>query len=165
MTIPHRVRGFSLVEVTIALGIAAFCLVVVYGLLSVAVNTSSLSVEQTGATSLLATVASDLRTAPPNPFPLTANSQPVKTLVYGLTIPLPVTATPGPAPSPTPLYIDANGQKVPTATTAAYQLNVWLTPGVGRDATVARLMLTWPPSTSLASATSSVETLVALDRN
>ena len=69
MTSPHRrPAGFSLVEVTVALGISVFCLAVIFGLLNVGFNTGSLAAEQTAATNLLATVSSDLRTAP-NGFP------------------------------------------------------------------------------------------------
>ena len=165
MIAPRRAGGFSLVEVTIALGIAVFCLVVIFGLLTVALNTSTISVEQTVATDLLPLVASDLRTAP-DPFPKGQAAQ--VTTVYKLPVPASVATTPATS-SPTTLYLDANGQLVPAAS-SNYQLNVWMTPGVvqpgvGCAATMARVLLTWPANAPLANAAGSVETLVALNRN
>ena len=162
MISPHRrLPGFSLVEVTVALGISVFCLVVVFGLLSVGFNTSSLAVEQTTATNLLSAVASDLRTAP-NSFP--NGSTGVTTALYQLAIP----AAGAAAFTLQRKYLDANGQVLLTPTAAArYQLNVTGTmPGVGsRGATIVCVMLSWPAAASLTSAAGSVETLVALDRN
>lgn len=47
-----------------ALGIAVFALVVMFGLLSVGVASSTASFEQTVATDILSSVAADLRSAP-----------------------------------------------------------------------------------------------------
>ena len=64
MKTPAWFRGaFSLVEVTIALGIAAFCLVVMLGLLPAGLNANRSGLEQTAATGLAAAVAADLRTS------------------------------------------------------------------------------------------------------
>jgi Tfp pilus assembly protein PilV len=56
--------AFSLVEVTLALGIAAFCLIAVFGLVPVAVVTNRTATSQTAATNIMAAVVSDLRAAP-----------------------------------------------------------------------------------------------------
>src|SRR5438477_5279045 len=56
--------AFSLVEVTLALGVAAFCLVTVAGLLSVGLQTNQRSTSQTAATSILSNVIADLRATP-----------------------------------------------------------------------------------------------------
>jgi Tfp pilus assembly protein PilV len=53
--------AFSLVEVTLALGIAAFCLIAVFGLVPVAVQTNRNANSQTAATTIMAAVVSDLR--------------------------------------------------------------------------------------------------------
>lgn len=163
--------GFTLVEVTLALGIAVFCLVVIFGLLNVGINTGTTSVEQTFATNVLSAVASDLRTAP-NTFPKGSADQ--TTAIYKLTVPANATdptASPTPKP-PTVTYLDASGQPIlngsgspMTTVTAAtrYQLQAWMKPGAGRDVTQVRLLLSWPPGATVPAA--SVETLVALDRN
>ncbi len=56
--------GFSLIEVTIALGIAAFCLVSMIGLIPVGLNNCGIAALQTEAINLLSAVAADLRNAP-----------------------------------------------------------------------------------------------------
>lgn len=159
-------HGFSLVEVTLALGIAVFCLVVIFGLLNVGLNTSAASSEQTVATNIISAVAGDLRTAK-NPYP--KGSAVANTTVYTLPIPAAVAASPSPVPSPTPAavptirFLDASGQRVASTAGARYKLSVWMKPGLGRDATLARVLVTWPPSAAVPAG--SVETLIALDRN
>ena len=57
--------AFSLVEVTLALGVAAFCLIAVVGLVPVGVQTNRNATSQTAATNILSGVVSDLRASPP----------------------------------------------------------------------------------------------------
>jgi type II secretory pathway pseudopilin PulG len=56
--------AFSLVEVTLALGIAAFCLIAVLGLVPVGVQTNRNATSQTAATNILSGVVSDIRASP-----------------------------------------------------------------------------------------------------
>lgn len=58
--------AFSLVELTLALGIAAFCLIAVFGLVPVGVQTNRDATSETTATNILSSVVSDLRASPPN---------------------------------------------------------------------------------------------------
>ena len=53
--------GFSLVEVTLALGVAAFCLIAVFGLIPVGVQTNRNATSQTAATNIIASVIADMR--------------------------------------------------------------------------------------------------------
>ena len=53
--------GFSLVEITLALGVAAFCLLTVFGLVPVALKTQQAAVQQTTANEIMATILGDLR--------------------------------------------------------------------------------------------------------
>src|SRR4029450_3863236 len=53
--------AFSLVEVTLALGIAAFCLIAVLGLVPVAALTNRNATSQTAATNIIASVIADMR--------------------------------------------------------------------------------------------------------
>src|SRR5207245_4256566 len=55
--------GFSLVEVTLALGVAAFCLITVFGLIPVALKTQQAAVQQTKANAVISVVADQLRAA------------------------------------------------------------------------------------------------------
>ena len=56
--------AFSLVEVTLALGVAAFCLIAVFGLVPVGVQTNRNATSQTFATNILSGVVSDIRASP-----------------------------------------------------------------------------------------------------
>ena len=59
----HRSQSrsaFSLIEVTLAIGVAAFCLIAVMGLLPVAIKIQQASVQQTKANAIIAQISSDL---------------------------------------------------------------------------------------------------------
>src|SRR6266536_4553391 len=56
-----KTSGFSLVEVTLALGVAAFCLIAVLGLLPASLKTQQASIEQTIANQIISQIFSDLR--------------------------------------------------------------------------------------------------------
>ena len=56
--------AFSLVEVTLALGVAGFCLIAVLGLLPAGLNTNQNSTRQTTANGILSAILSDIRATP-----------------------------------------------------------------------------------------------------
>src|SRR5436309_2386439 len=56
--------AFSLVEVTLALGIGAVCLIAVIGIIPVGVQTTRHATSQTAATNIMAAVIADLRATP-----------------------------------------------------------------------------------------------------
>jgi type II secretory pathway pseudopilin PulG len=61
----HNTRtGFSLIEVTIALGIAAFCLITVFGLLPIGLDSSQNAAEQTVVSGIATAVSADLHSTP-----------------------------------------------------------------------------------------------------
>lgn len=53
-------RAFSLIEVTLALSVAAFCLVAILGLLQTGLTTQRATTEQTAATGIVSMIFSDL---------------------------------------------------------------------------------------------------------
>jgi uncharacterized protein (TIGR02598 family) len=59
----RETAAFSLVEVTLALGIAAFCLVTVFALLPVALKTQQASIQQTTANTIASQIVADLSSA------------------------------------------------------------------------------------------------------
>ena len=61
--------AFSLVELTLAISIAAFCLIAVFGLMPVGVQTNRNATSQTAATNILSSVVSDIRASPPGNGP------------------------------------------------------------------------------------------------
>jgi uncharacterized protein (TIGR02598 family) len=151
--------GFSLVEVTLALGIAAFCLIAVFGLMPVGVQTSRNATSQTAATNIIAAVVADLRATP---RASTTSSQFAITFGTGKT-----------------LYFDSQGeascnlagsQKSDCSSSwspplqTRYQLNItWNSAPSGLR--YADLKVTWPAAAALANASGSVEAFAALDRN
>jgi uncharacterized protein (TIGR02598 family) len=56
--------GFSLIEVTIALGIAAFCLITVFGLLPIGLDSSQNAAEQTTVSGIATAISADLHSTP-----------------------------------------------------------------------------------------------------
>jgi len=155
----QRTSAFSLVEVTLALGIAAFCLIAVFGLIPVGMQTNRNAKSQTRATNLMAAVLADLR-ATPN----------TKTTSLQFCIPLN-------NPAPPPLYFDSEGRcssnlagstnpcggaaLVPPLDTR-YQVNITF-PLTG-NLTYAYLKVTWPAAATPANASGSVQMFAAFDR-
>ena len=151
--------GFSLVEVTLALGIAAFCLIAVFGLMPVGVQTNRNATSQTRATNIMSAVVSDLR-APPR---CTQTS-----VQYQIALGNPCSLPPTP-PSPTRLYFDGTGQfSTSLGTSSRYQLNVtWnvTTGGCSIGSPCADLKVTWPAAATAANANGSAEMFAGFDRN
>ena len=143
--------AFSLVEVTLALGIAVFCLIAVFGLMPVGVQTNRNATSQTAAGNIISAVVADLRT-----MPKTSGTWAGVSVQFG--IPL------QPSTALYRLYFDGQGQFT-TALSAdsRYQLNV--TFPVKGYLTYADLKITWPATATPANASGSVEMFAALDRN
>jgi uncharacterized protein (TIGR02598 family) len=136
--------AFSLVEVTCALGVAAFCLIALFGLIPVSMQTNRNATSQTAAASIIAGVVADLRATP------TANPTSSQ---FGITFGTNAT-----------LYFDGAGQAStsPTAN-SRYQLNVtWSGSSALR---YADLKVTWPATVTPANATGSTKMFAAFDRN
>jgi len=136
--------GFSLVELTLALGIAAFCLIAVFGLLPVGVQTNRNATSQTAATNIMAAVVSDLRATP------TFNTTSTE---FGITFGTNAT-----------LYFDGSGQFTTSlSANSRYQLNITWYGSTGLR--YADVKVTWPAAATTANATGSTEMSVAFDRN
>src|SRR5438309_893278 len=94
--------GFSLVEVTLALGVASVSLLVIFSLLPIGLQTNQRSIEQTASADILSAVASDLRaTAVTTPRGSAATSP-----QFAISIP----ANPTGSTSTTILYFTRAGQ-------------------------------------------------------
>jgi len=136
--------GFSLAEVTLALGIAAFCLVAVFGLIPVGVQTNHNATSQTAATNILAAVVTDLR-ATPN----TINTSSQFAITFGTN---------------KTLYFDGSGQfSTSLNANSRYQLNVTWSGSSGLR--YADVKVTWPAAATSADANGSAEIFAAFDRN
>jgi uncharacterized protein (TIGR02598 family) len=143
--------GFSLVEVTLALGVAAFCLVTLFGLLPLGVRANQNSISQTAAATLLSSVVADLRATPK-----TSQTSRQYEITFG---------------TARVLYFDGEGRVVaPTAPNAnpRYRLTVTFPsrPAGTFAPTFVSLKVSWPalvdPTTTAAEF---VDTFAAFDRN
>jgi uncharacterized protein (TIGR02598 family) len=159
----RRVHAFSLVELTLALGIAAFCLIAVFGLMPIGVQTNRNATSQTAATHIISSVFADVRTA----ARATASATPSP--LYQIIIP----ARDAPNTTPQTRYFDSTGQfTMFLNTNSRYQLNVTFpaNPGPGTSkVTYGYLEVTWPPTVVQTNPTpvpsGSVQMFAAFDRN
>jgi uncharacterized protein (TIGR02598 family) len=137
--------AFSLVEVTLAIGIAAFCLIAVLGLLPVGVQTNRNATSQTRATNIIAAVVADLRATP-----ATSTTSSQFRIQFGQS---------------KDLYFDNTGGFVPDTPDAnsRYHLNITF-PSSPTGLAYADVKVTWPAAAATTSASGSVEMFAALDR-
>jgi len=137
------------VEVTLALGVAAFCLMAVLGLLPIGIRTNRDAIGQSIAVDIMSAVTSDLR-ATPN----TSNISPQFNITFD---------------TPTTVYFDATGSVTASTTDQVYRLTVTFPSNSAgtHAATFVYLQVTWPapvdPSTTVPAG--SVETFAAFDRH
>ena len=142
----HRKAAFSLVEVTLALGVAAFCLIAVFALLPVGVEANRSATSQAAAIGIIAAVIADLRVTPQ-----TSATSSQFAITFGTV---------------TTLYFDGNGQTTSSISSdSRYRLGITF-PSTGA-LTYANLKVTWPASVDPAVSTpaGSTEVLAAFDRN
>jgi len=142
--------GFSLVELTLALGIAGFCLMALLSLLPLGMETNRIASSQTAAASIISSIVADLRSIPPSSL---TSSQ------YNITL--------GTAKV---LYIDDEGRPVSlTDPNAAprYRIAITFPPNpVGMfGSTFVSLRISWPAlGDPAATATGKLETFFAVNR-
>jgi uncharacterized protein (TIGR02598 family) len=135
--------AFSLVELTLAIGIAAFCLITVFALLPVAVLTNRNATSQTAATNVIASVIADMRAT-------TGSTSPQ----YGITDGTPKT-----------LYFDGVGQFTTSlGANSRYRVSVTF-PSSPSGLSYADIKATWPAAATSANANGSAEMFAALKRN
>ena len=169
----RRHHAFSLVEVTLALGVAAISLLAIFALLPVGVKTNQIAIGQSASTDVLSAVIADLRATPvtvprggatPSPrFAISIPANPVSTITTGALFfdsegrcATDVSGTTSP---------DGSGWTPPLQ--ARYRMTISFLPnGTGtRTATFVDLKATWPAAASIANAGGTAEIFVALDRN
>jgi uncharacterized protein (TIGR02598 family) len=153
--------GFSLVELTLALGVAGVSLLAIFGLLATGSQINHSAIEQTASSDILTTVAADLRATPRTSPPGGATSSPQ----FGISIP----ANPVGGSTSATLYFNSVGESsVSLNTDSRYRLVVTFLPNGARarTATFVNLRMTWPAAADPTNAsTGAAETFVALDRN
>ena len=161
--------GFSLIEVALALGVAAFALVAILGLLPIGLNSNQASIEQTAAAGLAAGLVADLQAAPVEIPPVAKNSPRFQ-------IPLPASGNAmhtvflredGSAAG----GMDANALP---AENPRYRATLFITAPAEvtqKSATIVRVVISWPALADPAAGTAptkfkgSFEVVTALNRN
>ena len=151
--------GFSLVEVTLALGVASVCLIAIFGLLPVGLRTNQDATQQVAAADILGAVMADLRATPAT----TPMGEAAASHQFAINIP----ANPVSEATTSTLFFNAEGQFSASANSESrYRLTVTFLPNAGsRAASLAHLKMTWPAAASPVNATSSAEMFLGLDRN
>lgn len=151
--------GFSLVEVTLALGVAGFCLIALIGLLPVAAKTNSTAVQQTTANDILTAIVNDFHSTPKN----AGNSSKQYKALF-----------PNGNQRTSYLYFSnegSTGQKADRAEagTTFYATITYMDPPAGagsKTATLFNVKVSWPyPGNTSGTPGGSVETFLSLDRN
>ena len=137
-------RGFSLVEVTLALGICSVCLVTVIGLMPVGINTNHNSLEQTAAAAVAREVVGDLWGVSSTAV-ATAVTQGTKMQTQRYQIPLPGTTTAASTVPADTLFLAENGTISNSAATARYRVDIayGASTSVNQPAAVL-VVVTWP---------------------
>lgn len=135
-------------EVTVAVGITAFCLIAVFGLLPIGLKANQNSISQTAAANILSAAIADLRATPRS-----ASSSAQFGITFG---------------TDTTLYFDNEGKfSSSLGPNSRYQLTIAFpnNPSGTTAATFANLKVTWPAMANPENAPGSSETFAALDRH
>jgi uncharacterized protein (TIGR02598 family) len=155
--IPAR-YAFSLVEVTIALGVAAISLLVIFSLLPIGLQMNRRSIEQTASADILSAVVADLRATPAtNP-----RGNATTSTQFGINIPA------AGSTGITTLFFNGAGQFATSQQSdSRYRVTITFVSnrGSSRTASFADLQVSWPAAAQLANAQGTAEMFTALDRN
>lgn len=148
-------RGFSLVEVCVALGVISFALVGIVGLFPLGISTLQTSIKETAAVNVATAIVADLHQVPSAEARALNPALPSTSPLYGLSV----------SQASQTIYLDDNGTLVGSSPNARYQAKIALTvPEAGqRNATEGSVTLSWPPGNS--STGNSMSLFVALDLN
>ena len=146
--------GFSLIEVAIALGIAAFCFVAVLGLLTVGLGVNGDSVQQTEVMNLVSLLESDLHSASQGGI--------AKSPTFQVTIPNHPTTGQSVV---SPLFLNEDATIALTAADARYRVTLTFGEASGRSTTPVNILVTCPALLPPGNAPFRFETGTMLDRN
>jgi uncharacterized protein (TIGR02598 family) len=151
---PPRLRatsGFTLVEIVIALGVAAFCLVAMLGLIPTGLKSVRNSVTDTAATEALAAVAADLRDIQPG-----SNASPN----YNIALPTALGLT-----NSTNFFL-TQAAALTTSNDLSAQFGVITTLSNSTTfLTTARIQIYWPAIAPVTNAQGTVETVISFNRD
>jgi len=153
-----RRASFSLVEVTLALGVAAISMLVIFSLLPIGLQTNQRSIEQTASADILSALAADLRATPVT----TPRGNPATSTQLGISIPAAGTT------GTTTLFFNGAGRFASSQQSdSRYRATITFVSNNGgpKTATFADLQITWPAGATITNAQGSAEMFAAFDRN
>lgn len=145
---PSPPTGFSLVEITLSLGVMSICLLAVLGLLPIASQTNRSAAADTAAASIASAVLADIRATP---RAATNSSQ--------FAVPFNANSV---------LFFDAEGQATSTVSTnSIYRTEVTfpVNSSGANAATFVHVKVSWPAAASPANAAGRTEMFTAVNRN
>jgi len=146
MTMRH-LRAFSLVEVTIAMGVVAISVLTLFALIPIGLKSNQNSISQTAAVDILTAVLADMRATPRASATSTQ---------FGVTFGAPII-----------LYFDSEGapSASPTAT-SRYRVSITFPPRAAgsRSATLSHIRVSWPARATAANSLGQCEMFAAFDR-
>jgi uncharacterized protein (TIGR02598 family) len=173
VTPAEKCCGFSLVEVTLALGVAAVSLLAIFALLPVGLKTNQVAIERRASTDILSAVVADLRATPITNPRGGATASPR----FAIRIP----ANPVSRITTVTLFFNTEGQCStdlegstkpdssgwdPSLQTRYRATITFMPNGAGaRSATFVHLKATWPAAAVIGNASGAAEMFLALNRN
>ncbi len=156
MTRRRSAAAFSLVEVTLALGVMAFAMLAIFGLLPIGLNSNATALQQTAAVNLATGLIADLRQTPSAAdIAASGGTLTAKSPRYAVDL----------SQATSTIYLDESGVLQSAATNARYKVTIALNspPSGKRFATSGNITIGWPAGAPTPSG--SVSAFVALDRN
>ena len=123
--------GFSLIEVVIALGIFAFCIVAIVGLLPVGMNSVRSVSNENNAIHIASSIEGIWQVAPLGSSPIT-----IPNIITNLAISSSANST---------YFFDEFGDPLANSTGAALKMN-YKTAALGGNSTTVNMTFSWPPS-------------------
>jgi uncharacterized protein (TIGR02598 family) len=163
----RRDSGFTLIEVTLAMGVASFAMLAIFGLLPVGLSSNQTSIQQTQAINIATAIVADM-TQVPSASAIAASSGTLNAISsqYGINVNVP----PSTSSTSTSFYVDGSGVRQSSAAAARYHVSLTLTamPALtgttpSRQSTNGMLTLAWPAAA--VKPLNQVSVFVALDRN
>ena len=161
----RQIAAFSLAEITIAIGVAAFALIAVMAMLPAGLKTQQASIQQTTANEIIATILGDLRADVRLPPGQQSKSQ-EGVMGLGLHGHWAAVATPD------TLYFTVDGKQTgsanqsPPPADAALRAKITYLFPPNASTSVAKIIVSWPAAVDPATGVpaGSVETFIAVNR-
>ena len=150
-----RTTGFSLIEVTLALGVSSFAMLAIFGLLPVGLNSSQTAAQQTVATNLATAIVTDMKQVPSASAITASSTLKAVSSKYGIDV----------SGTGSTFYADGSGALANSGTAARYKVSVKLAqPASGsKQASNGSITVAWPAAA--VNPLDKISAFVALDRN